>query len=385
MKNKNFLDWSSSRTGKEQVARIFLKPGVWRRRISIGGLEAVLRLLSWFLKAPAATGSVVRSILVFDPGGLGDMVLLAPFLRSLRAHLPAAHIAVAGRTGAYSLLLEQGLMDEWIQVRIPWGQTLPSLKKNNSVSLTWMNFFRDAFGLRKKRFDLAFASGWSGDIRGNVVIWLAGARQRVGYGYGGGAFLLTDVVQPDLARPHVADRNLQILEHIGFPILSSRKVFRETPEEEESAAELLSRHGITKDDLVVGIHPGAGSEIREWGDERFAEVAKRVVDQFGAKILWFSDPRKPRKVPAGVDVVPVALSLRQFISVISRCKLFICNDSGPMHVAAALTVPVVAVFGPQRPEWFGPRGEEHRVVIRNDIWSGHAGITVSGKSHTVCG
>jgi heptosyltransferase-2 len=119
---------------------------------------------------------------------------------------------------------------------------------------------------------------------------------------------------------------------------------------------------------MVAIHPGAGSAIREWGDDRFAEVARAVIDRFGAKVLWFVDPGKPRPVPPGLEVIPLSLPLGQLAAVLSRCRLLICNDSGPMHVAAALKVPVVAVFGPQRPEWFGPYGEGHRVVIRHDIW-----------------
>jgi len=73
-------------------------------------------------------------------------------------------------------------------------------------------------------------------------------------------------------------------------------------------------------------------------------------------------------VSTGPNIIPVSLPLRQFLAVLSRCRLFVCNDSGPMHMAGALGVPVVAVFGPTQPEWFGPLGSRHRVVIRRDVW-----------------
>jgi heptosyltransferase-2 len=353
----------------DRVARIFLKPLVHRYRLLVWLADAILRPLAWLFgpRADPLVG-VVNSILVFDPGAFGDMLLLAPFLRNLRACFPESRISLAGRHGAGAFLLERGVVDECIELAIPWAERGSRWQRHRPFSLLWWGFFRGLLELRKRQFDLGFGAGWGGDVRGNLAVWLSGARRRVGYGYAGGEFLLTDIVPPDLARPHVADRNLNLLRHIGVPLLKDVDALRLTHEEEESAKDLLAHGGITKRDLVIGVHPGAGSAVREWGDERFAEVAKRIVDQFGAKVLWFSDPAKPRPVPADAGAVAVALPFRQFVAVLSRCQLFICNDSGPMHVAAALKVPVIAVFGPQRPEWFGPYGEGHRVVIRHDIW-----------------
>jgi heptosyltransferase II len=367
MKNSTFLNLSRIGDKNEQAGRILLKPGAWRHRFSIGAVEAVLRLLVWFFNTPPGNQIGIKRVLVFDPGALGDMVLLAPFVRSLREHLPTTHIAVAGVAGG-SLLFEQGLIDEWIQLCVPWGQSNSPESNNIPLWLSRLQLFRSAVGLRKQQIDLAFAVGWGGDLRGNLFIWLTGARRRVGYGYAGGEFLLTDVVPPDLARPHIMDRNLRLLEHLGFPLLDDRETLSLSLEDQEFAAHLLTQHGITREDLVIGIHPRAGSAVREWGDGRFAEVARVAAQKFGAKILWFNDPAKPKPVPANLDAISLTLPFRQFAAVVDRCQLFLCNDSGPMHVAAALKIPVVAVFGPQRPEWFGPYGEGHRVVIRNDVW-----------------
>jgi ADP-heptose:LPS heptosyltransferase len=227
---------------------------------------------------------------------------------------------------------------------------------------------RSVLRLRERRFDLAFTAGWNCDLRSNFLLWLAGARRRVGYGYVGGDFLLTDVAQPDLEHPHVVERSLHLLEQIDIPVLRDDDCLRIPPEDEQYAAKLIAGHGIVSEDLLIGIHPGAGSPIREWGFERFAEVARKVIELFDAKVLWFSDPAKPSAVPVNLNVVPLALPFRQFKAVLPHCQLFVCNDSGPMHVAAGLKVPVVAIFGAQRPEWFGPWGEQHKVVIRNDIW-----------------
>jgi heptosyltransferase-2 len=352
-----------------KVGQIFLKPVAWHHRRFIGALETILGL---FVR-PVKTDSLFRieetkRILIFDPGSLGDMILVSPLLHSLRVHLPKAKITLVGKGNPARVLRDKGLIDEWLSVDTPWAGVPGAGSSLKKSPFSWLRFWREMRKLRSESFDLAFASGWSGDFRGNLAIWLTGAKRRVGYGYTGGAFLLTDVAQPDVEHPHVADRNLRLLETIGFSRVKNGGVFRVNAKDAEFSDPLLARHGLTKDDLVIGVHPGAGAEIREWGDQRFAEVARRLTSRFGAKILWFLDPNKPKPMPEGLNAIPLSLSLSQFEAVLSNCKLFICNDSGPMHLAAALRVPVVAIFGAQRPEWFGPWGEGHRVVIRHDVW-----------------
>lgn len=367
MKNKRARDGSVVRS--ERVARIFLRPLLERYRALVWLAEAILRPLAMlFGPSPSPQSGPTKKILVFDPGGLGDMMLLLPFLRNLRACYPGSCVTLLANTGEGALLLGCGMVDESIELRIPWRQHHSRRNERNRILLSWPRFIRSMLRLRKEGFDIAFAAGWGGDLRGNLVIWLAGAKRRVGYGYGGGSFLLTDVAEPDLAHPHVADRTLHLLHPMDASRGTDVEAFHVTSDDDRFAAELLALHGVTKDDFTIGIHPGARCAVREWGDERFAEVAKATVWKFGAKILWFNDPARPRPAPPGVDAIPLALSFKRFVAVLSRCQLFLCNDSGPMHVAAALKVPVVAVFGPQRPEWFGPYGAGHRVVIRRDVW-----------------
>jgi heptosyltransferase-2 len=360
---------SESLERSNRLARIFLKPLVERYHWLVRLLEIPLRALAAFQK-PAAPGPLedIRRILVFDPGGLGDMVLLMPLLRNLRTRFPASHVALLGRRDSVSFLLDQGLIDERLPIEMPWGVRLSRLQRHNPFAPYWIKFFREVRSLRRTPFDLAISAGWGADLRGNLVVWLTGARRRVGYGYGGGAFLLTDVVAPDLGNPHVAVRNLRLLEGIGLNPAQPEQMLTVSREDQQLASELLASHGVTADDDLIGVHPGAGLSVREWGEDRFAEVVLHAKRKFDAKVIWFSDPAKPRPLPPGSDAIPLALSPRQFLAVVARCKLFLCNDSGPMHVAAGLNVPVVAVFGPQRPEWFGPWGQGHSVVIRQDIW-----------------
>jgi ADP-heptose:LPS heptosyltransferase len=339
-----------------------------RRRALIRLAETVLRPLAWLSRSgPALELDRVKSILVFEPANLGDIVILAPLLRSLRARFPEARLAFLGKSSAESFLREQELADELIPIRVPWAEHVSRWRRYNPFSPLWLNFAWSLIRLRKRHFDLAFASGRS-DIRHNLALWLTGARRRVGYGYAGGGFLLTDVVPPDLGHPHVTDLTLQFLRHLNIPIVRDRSLLSVTAEDQDIADKILTERGVGPNDLLVGIHSGARKQVRQWGEERFREVALQIVERFGGKILWFADPAQFPALSTGPSIIPVSLPLRQFLAVLSRCRLLVCNDSGPMHMAGGLGVPVVAVFGPTQPEWFGPLGSQHRVVIRRDVW-----------------
>jgi heptosyltransferase-2 len=310
----------------------------------------------------------VRRILVVEEGLLGDIVMLTPFLRSLRSRFPDAHVAILGRANMTDLVLRQGLADEVIPMRPPWYEKpLNSfLRRYNPFSRSWFRFVRDLVHLRKRCFDLAFAAEMS-DLRHNLILWLTGAKRRVGYAFAGGGFLLTDVVVPDPQRPHLSDLSLRLLEHLGIPVLDSPPLLCVPSEDREFATKFLNGCGVQSSDLIIGIHPGAGTPTREWGGGRYQEVARQLIERFGAKVLWFTAPGPQELIPLGPKLIRVALPLEQFLAVLSHCQILVCNDSGPMHVAAGLGIPVVAIFGPNYPEWVGPLGNGHQIVIRHEI------------------
>jgi heptosyltransferase-2 len=345
-------------------------------------IELFLVPVAWFSKAKVNTGlDQVRKILVFEPGSLGDIVMLTPFLRSVRNAFPLARITILCRSGygdptkgyasisqasIETLLLRQGLADELIPLPIPWLVAVSPWKRYNPFSLRWPAFVRRLLRLRHRRFDLSFGGGRT-DIRYNLVLWLTGAQRRIGYGFAGGASLLTDVAQPDMARPHQADLTLQLLEYLGVQNSRNCRNLTIFPEEEEFAARFLADHGVGAGDFLIGIHSGSRVQARSWDQERFQEVTRQLVDQHQAKMVWFTDPSDPRSFPAE-NVISASLPLRHFLAVLAKCHFLICNDSGPMHLAGAIGVPVVAIFGSTFPEWFKPPGDMNRIVTRRDIW-----------------
>src|SRR5262249_42449196 len=156
--------------------------------------------------------------------------------------------------------------------------------------------------------------------------------------------------------PHFSNRWLRLLETLGKSpdVLEPR--LQVTANEKESAETCMAERGIQNGEFVIGIHPGARSAVRQWGEENFTILAERLQAEFPVKVVWFRDPGQIEPTENDPQRHAFSLPLRAFMGALSRCQLLICNDSGPMHIATALGVPVVAIFGPTEPAWFGPLG-----------------------------
>jgi heptosyltransferase-2 len=344
---------------------LLMTPRKWRL---VRAIEALARLLNPLMPPPLPLESPSKppaSILVVEYWNLGDLAVLAPFLRNLRQSFPRARISLLVSANLTHFLDGQGLVDDFIPARVPWALHFNRWRKYNPFSSDWISLARVILALRKRRFDWAFSGRM--DVRDNLLLWLSGARRRIGYGLGGGGSFLTDSVAPDLSHPHRTDVWLHLLEALGGPSDPNLDAFHLTHTELASARAYLAGLGIPSNALLIGVHPGARIATRRWGDERFAEVARRILQKTDAHVLWFSEPGTLWQAPQLNRCHTVNLSLRPFLGVLSCCRLLVCNDSGPMHLANLLRVPVVAVFGPQRPDWFGPRGPQDRVVIRPEF------------------
>lgn len=328
--------------------------------------QPIVRLLTKLGYCPPRVATEVRSILLLEYWNLGDIVMQSPFIQNVRANYPNARIVLLTSPKAAPLIEGQGLVNEVITVRVPWAQHYSRWRKYNPFSLLWIELFRTLSFLHAQHFDLAFTA--RADIRENCILWLAEIRRRVGFAFGGGGYFLTDIVTPDLEHPHFADRWLRLLEHLGRPILVRQPSLSVSREEERVVDQYLAEHGVQGQDFLVGIHPGARSVTRQWGEENFAVVARRLCAQYPIKILWFQDSSQVRSAVGTDGFIPLSLPLRQFLAVLKRCRLFICNDSGPMHMSTALGVPVVAIFGPTEPKWFGPIGPGNQIVIQSGFW-----------------
>lgn len=329
-------------------------------------LLPIVRCVDYFRSRRPKGSKEIQKILVLEAGNLGDIISILPFLQNLRIAYPEAHIGLLANPNMFSMLENLTIVDELIPVRFLWALHISQWSRYNPLSAHWIQLARSLRNVRKREFDLALSG--RGDLRDNFILWLTGIRRRIGYGFLGGGFLLTETAIPDLTHLHRADCWLRLLEHLGKKVSDRQPRLELSSDEEIFGKEYLAKLRIGNGDLVIGIHPGARFRVRQWGKVNFRAVGEKLAAQQPAKILWFQDPNEKTQDDLPPSFVPVALPLRQFMAVLARCNLLVCNDSGPMHIATGLSVPVVGVFGPGEPNWWGPLGEQNKVVINPAFW-----------------
>ena len=303
----------------------------------------------------------VRSILVVELWNIGDLILAMPFLAQLRRKFPNARTSLLARPVAEDLLAGTGLVDEVVAADLTWNPDesvyARMAKKTNQLWKTWRM-------LRGREFDLAFSARQH--IREHVLLAMVSARRRVGFGVGTSSAILSDVIAVDDPDRHKVDDWMRLLEPFGGPVTIDPPHLHVTESERAWATEFLAGQGIAETDLVVGIHPGGSLPEKRWPLARFGEVASVVATRPRLRVLSFIEPTGYGATLGDLpDVTSVKVSLRELAALIEQCGLLLCNDSGPMHIAAALGVRTVAVFGSGIESWFAPFGPGH-VIIRGE-------------------
>jgi lipopolysaccharide heptosyltransferase II len=303
----------------------------------------------------------VSRILVVELWKIGDVVLTIPFLAQLRAIFPNARITMLGQPHARVILEGTALVDEFIETDLAWSRT----RRLDLFNYRWREFMRVVIELRRRKFDVAFQS--RRHIREQVLLALAGIGRRIGYAQGAGRKFLTFAVAPPNAGQQKADEWLELLAPFGGEVGHAANVehprLKVAEPERRWAETYLLANGIFSTDTLVGIHPGASVPEKRWPLDRFREVTRFVAQRSGGRALIFVDPSGYGAELGDADgVISARVDLRRMMALLERCDILVCNDSGPMHLAAGLGVPTVAVFGSGITRSFAPLGEGHELV-----------------------
>ena len=295
-------------------------------------------------------------ILIVRSSAIGDCIHTMPVLAALRERLPGAFLSwvVEGRSG--SLLRDHAALDELIIVPRGW------LK---SPRIVWQLRQR----LRQLRFDIALDV--QGLTKSAIAAWLSGAPRRIGLsGVDGREFspwMNTELVEPQ-AR-HIVDRNLELLAPLDITLPPVRFGLPQKAAEDARAREI-----ITATELAAGfaiVNPGAGWPSKLWPPERFAAVARYLGHSRGlpSLVVWAGTQEKQMAetivtASEGHARMAPATSLTELVALLRRARLFVGSDTGPLHMAAAVGIPCVALFGPMPAERNGPYGTGHAIVQR---------------------
>lgn len=296
-------------------------------------------------------------ILVVELWNIGDVILTMPFLAQLRAIFPGAEINLLARPYAAEILAETGLVDHFISADLTWKR---ERQRFSPFVYDWAELRRVVGALRGRRLDLAFQC--RPHVREYVLLALSGARRRVGVRRRGWDRALTDPIAIGDSDLQKKDSWLHLLEPFGGRRAIELPRLQVSRDEQSWAEKFLDQSGASSG-TVVAIHPGASIPEKRWALERFGEVVLELVRRTGTRVLTFAEPGGYGDSLSRIEgVIPVKAGLRQMIALLERCSLLICNDSGPMHIAAALGVPTVAVFGTGIDRRFAPLGDQHESV-----------------------
>lgn len=279
-------------------------------------------------------------ILVRATNWVGDAIMALPALRAIRAHFPEAEITILARPYVAFIYDNQRVCD----------------------NMMFVDYKRDMVGeLRAQKFDIAvllqnaFEAAW--------FAWRAGIPERIGYARDGRSLLLTQAVAVPRSGEipaHELYYYLELLRRVGWLDSLPHESFIKLEVSEESrkrAGEFLLSAGVKPDSLRIAIGAGASyGSAKCWPPDRFAELANRLQAHTGANVILFgarAEAPVSSAIAAGMRVPPIDLTGKTAINdlpaLLSQCHLFIGNDSGAMHVAAAVGLPVVAVFGSTDP------------------------------------
>lgn len=300
----------------------------------------------------------VRKVLIRSANWVGDAVMSLPAIASIKRSLPRAEIIILAKPWVADLFQECREIDRVILYRSPG--------RHEGFRGKW----RLARELKAERYDLALHLPNS--FESALISFLAAIPRRVGYNTDGRGILLTRrvAVNGEIRKIHQVEYYLRLIESLGIQSAGSIPSLTISPQRLEEAAGILDPLGIGKLDPLIAISPGAKyGSAKEWFPERYAELIQRISREMNARVVILGSPGDREAAsricssrgPSAIDLTGKT-SLAQAASLIARCRLLITNDSGLMHVAAALEVPLIAIFGSTDPQRTGPLSRNSRIL-----------------------
>ncbi|HEX9156017.1 MAG TPA: lipopolysaccharide heptosyltransferase II [Nitrospira sp.] len=305
-----------------------------------------------------------KQIVVRGPNWLGDAVMCEPALRGLRRIAPEARIS----------LMVKPAVAELFKVHPAIDQLLVYDDKGRHAG--WSGKWTLARELRRARFDLAVL--FQNAFEAALLAFAAGVPRRYGYATDGRSVFLTEpVAVPDRNAPvHQVEYYWNLLKPMGLTGDPSVPELCLARDETQAMAVRLEQAGVGENDTVIGLNPGSTyGGAKRWLPERFAEVTNRLCQtlaqsqgkRVSAMILGAKgEEQLGREIARRLSLPSVVLSgattIRELMAAIKRCAVLLTNDTGPMHIASALRVPVVAIFGPTDWRTTSPYGTEQAIV-----------------------
>ncbi len=296
--------------------------------------------------------SEIKKIICVKPRGIGDIVLSTIILENLHNHFPDAAIDYLTEHFAKHSVSNNPLVNKVL-----------TMDKTEFV-------FKVALRIRKEKYDLIIDL-WS-NPRSAQITFLSGVKYRVGYSYRGRKYAYNILGTSEKGAHHSAEHNLELLKPLDVKIISKNIHYYVGAEEKSFADNYFLKHNLS-DKTIIGIIPSGGWESKRCDKEKWVEICKAAVKEFHCKIFVIWGPGDETdaefiKSNLGDDCLLASkTSIPQMAALIEKCNVVIANDSGPMHIAAALRIPTLGIFGPTDPKAHGPYSPDSDYIIKDDL------------------
>ena len=295
----------------------------------------------------------IKKILCIKPRGIGDILLSTIVLENLNAVFPQSEIHY--------------LTEEFAKRAV----------ENNSFVSKLLSFNKNDFVIsiikkvRKEKYDLVF-DFWSNPKTAQIT-FLSGAKYRVGYEKPGRKYAYNYRGKNGTMGKHSAEDNLVLLKSLEIPVVSKKIIYRTTNEEKDFAENYFEANISKSNGPVIGIIPSGGWESKRCDAAKWIEICENIREKFNTQflILWGqgdeNDAQNIFQVLKQYSILGPKTTFGQLSGLIEKCELIIANDSGPMHVSAALGRRTLGIFGPTDPEAHRPYSENSSFVIHSEL------------------
>ena len=297
-------------------------------------------------------------ILVKGVNWIGDSLFMTPALSALRKGFPNSHISL--------------LISPWVSEVFDGNPDVDEIiiYDERGKERTLKGKIRFIQSLRNRNFDIGIIMQ-PRSYRAALFVYLSGIPERIGYSYSLRDLLLTRKVEFPRVPLHNIDMFLNIVLSLGVVPGRMEPYLPSSPEAEVWAEMFLEERGVKPGELLIGINPGAFKQSKRWPEPRYAELSDILIREFKVKVMIFQGPGEDEIVGRVVSLmrekaIIAKTGIKELAALCRRCKLFVGNDTGPMHVAVASGTPVIALFGPADPQKSRPWGRD-RVVIKKDL------------------
>ena len=297
------------------------------------------------------------NILLIRLSSLGDVLLTTPAIRTLRQRLPRTKISMLTDEPYRDLVNQNPHLDEVLTVNRKDKGLVPSLQLINL--------------LRSKKFDVVF--DFQRKFGTSLISWLTQAQIRVGFHRPNGYLLTTPVEIDRHNRQHVIDDYFQLLGVVGIPADDRELELHVSQENRAFAAQKIGQESVAIPGPTLGLFPGASWEFKQWPPQRFVEIGRRYIQDYQGRVLVFGSSAEralsehiAEQIGASAKSLAGEFRLGQLAGFIEHCDLFIANDTGPMHMATALGIPTICLFGPGNYHKFRPLSSKH-ISLRYEV------------------